>query len=92
MNLHRDTQFVVKLPDSMDFPVGSCLMCDGTTIYTSIKAAQVPVGGSIAIIGIGGLGHIGTQLAKAMVCSEWNIDSQAARDIDLSPGIQSSSS
>lgn len=42
-------------------------MCAGITIYGSIKRANIPARGSIAIVGIGGLGHIGTQLAKAMV-------------------------
>ncbi|TQW00485.1 zinc binding dehydrogenase [Cordyceps javanica] len=61
-----DARFTVKLPDSIDFSTAACLMCAGITIYGSIKRANVPAGGSIAIVGIGGLGHIGTQLAKAM--------------------------
>ncbi|KAF4443036.1 sphingosine n-acyltransferase lag1 [Fusarium acutatum] len=55
-----DARFTVKLPDSLDFPTAACMMCAG------IKRAQVPSGGSIGIVGIGGLGHIGTQVAKAM--------------------------
>ena len=43
-------------------------MCAGISIYGGIKKAGVPPRGSIGIIGIGGLGHIGTQVAKAMVC------------------------
>ena len=43
-------------------------MCAGSTVYGGIKRAEVPAGGSIGIVGIGGLGHIGTQVAKAMVC------------------------
>lgn len=51
----------------MSYPVAACLMCAGISIYGGIKRAAVPPGGSIGIVGIGGLGHIGTQLAKAMV-------------------------
>ncbi|OAA80148.1 Alcohol dehydrogenase superfamily, zinc-type [Akanthomyces lecanii RCEF 1005] len=61
-----DARFTVKLPESINFSTAACLMCAGITIYGSIKRANVPSGGSIAIVGIGGLGHIGTQLAKAM--------------------------
>jgi len=43
-------------------------MCAGISIFGGIKKATVPFEGSIGIVGIGGLGHIGTQLAKAMVC------------------------
>lgn len=57
----------MKLPDSINFSTAACLMCAGITIYGSIKRASVPAGGSIAIVGLGGLGHIGTQLAKSMV-------------------------
>lgn len=65
----RDSRFAVKLPDSLDFPTAACLMCAGISIYGAIKRAEVKPGGSIAIVGIGGLGHIGTQVGKAMVCT-----------------------
>ncbi|KAJ4005987.1 hypothetical protein NW752_001234 [Fusarium irregulare] len=61
-----DARFTAKLPNELDFPQAACMMCAGITIYGGIKRAQVPPGGSIGIVGIGGLGHIGTQLAKAM--------------------------
>jgi D-arabinose 1-dehydrogenase-like Zn-dependent alcohol dehydrogenase len=57
----------VKTPESVDLVTAAPLMCAGLSIYGGIKKAGVPPGGSIGIIGIGGLGHIGTQLAKAMV-------------------------
>ncbi|KAF4338424.1 sphingosine n-acyltransferase lag1 [Fusarium beomiforme] len=61
-----DARFIVKLPDTLDFSTAACMMCAEITVYGGIKRAQVPTGGSIGIFGIGGLGHIGTQLAKAM--------------------------
>lgn len=65
--MSSDARFTAKLPNELDFPQAACMMCAGITIYGGIKRAQVPPGGSIGIVGIGGLGHIGTQLAKAMV-------------------------
>jgi D-arabinose 1-dehydrogenase-like Zn-dependent alcohol dehydrogenase len=67
LTIPSDARFAVKLPDSLGFPTAACMMCAGATIYGGIKNAKVPAGGSIGIVGIGGLGHIGTQLAKAMV-------------------------
>ncbi|KAJ5104426.1 zinc binding dehydrogenase [Penicillium alfredii] len=61
-----DARFIVKLPDNMGFKVAAPLMCAGISIYGSIVRAGVPKGGSIGIVGIGGLGHIGTQVAKCM--------------------------
>lgn len=59
----------MKIPDSLAFTTAACLMCAGISIYGAIKRAKVPAGGSVGIVGIGGLGHIGTQIAKAMVRS-----------------------
>ncbi|KAL3454960.1 chaperonin 10-like protein [Aspergillus heterothallicus] len=61
-----DARFIVKLPDTMEFKVAAPLMCAGISIYGGIVRANVPKGGSIGIVGIGGLGHIGTQVAKCM--------------------------
>jgi len=58
---------MIKLPDDMDFKTAPPLMCAGISIYGGIVRAKVPKGGSIGIVGIGGLGHIGTQVAKCMV-------------------------
>ncbi|KAJ5815723.1 GroES-like protein [Penicillium riverlandense] len=57
---------MVKLPDDMEFKIAAPLMCAGISIYGGIVRAGVPIGGSIGIVGIGGLGHIGTQIAKCM--------------------------
>lgn len=73
---------MVKLPEGMSFSVAACLMCAGATIYGGIKKAGVAPGGSIAIVGIGGLGHIGTQLGKAMGYKVVAVDAkQSALDL-----------
>ncbi|CVL07701.1 related to ADH2-alcohol dehydrogenase II [Fusarium mangiferae] len=87
-----DARFTVKLPDSLDFPTAACMMCAGITVYGGIKRAQVSFGGSIGIVGIGGLGHIGTQVAKAMGYQVAAIDvKQDALDLvssyDLKPDV-----
>ncbi|KAL4891027.1 chaperonin 10-like protein [Aspergillus ambiguus] len=61
-----DARFIIKLPEKIEFAVAAPLMCAGISIYGGIKKADIPPGGSVGIIGIGGLGHIGTQLGKAM--------------------------
>ncbi|KAF9878254.1 hypothetical protein CkaCkLH20_04292 [Colletotrichum karsti] len=87
-----DQRFTVKLPKKLEFSVAACLMCAGISIYGAIKRARVPVGGSIGIIGIGGLGHIGTQVAKAMGYKVAAVDvKQDALDLvqsyDLKPDV-----
>jgi len=43
------------------------LTCAGTTIYGAIKTAKLKQGEIIGISGLGALGHLGAQIAKAMV-------------------------
>lgn len=68
LTMRSDARFMVKLPDDMDFKIAAPLMCAGISIYGGIVRAEVPNGGWIGIVGIGGLGHISTQVAKCMVC------------------------
>ncbi|KIJ48255.1 hypothetical protein M422DRAFT_162844, partial [Sphaerobolus stellatus SS14] len=59
-----DSQWTVALPDTMSFEVGACLMCAGPTVYCGLKTANLSPGETVAIVGAGGLGHIGVQFAK----------------------------
>jgi D-arabinose 1-dehydrogenase-like Zn-dependent alcohol dehydrogenase len=59
----------VKIPDEMEVKVAAPLMCAGISIYGVIVRANVPKGGSIGIVGIGGRGHIDAQIAQSMVYS-----------------------
>jgi len=80
-----DPNFLVRIPDSVPFEVAAAHMCAGLTIYGSIIKAQLPKNGAVAIIGVGGLGHIGTQLAKAMGYTVVAVDTkQEALDLAVS--------
>ncbi|KAM5342540.1 hypothetical protein ACJ41O_013506 [Fusarium nematophilum] len=57
---------VVHLPDSLSFEQAAPLMCAGATVWNGIKQAGLKTGQSIAIVGIGGLGVLGVQFAKAL--------------------------
>ena len=64
--MRADPVWTVKLPDEMQFETAAPLMCAGSTIYNSIHRAKQPPGALIAIVGIGGLGQLGVQYAKAL--------------------------
>ena len=59
-------RFVVKVPDGLELEVAAPLLCAGITMYTPLKHWRVGPGSRVAIIGLGGLGHVGVQLAAAM--------------------------
>ena len=58
--------YVGRLPDRVDLGELAPILCAGVTTYKGIKEADVRPGEWIAISGVGGLGHVAIQYAKAM--------------------------
>ena len=56
----------VKLPEALGGPDAAPLLCAGLTAYKALKTSGLRMGERVAIFGIGGLGHMATQVAKAM--------------------------
>ncbi|KAH7000543.1 chaperonin 10-like protein [Ilyonectria destructans] len=57
---------LVHLPDNLSFEQAAPLMCAGATVWNAIKQTNLKKGQTIAIVGIGGLGVLGIQFAKAL--------------------------
>ena len=58
--------FVAPIPKELDFAEAGPLMCAGLTVFNGLRVARYQVGQKVAIIGLGGLGHLGVLFAKAM--------------------------
>jgi propanol-preferring alcohol dehydrogenase len=58
--------YVARLPERPDFAALAPILCAGVTTYKGIKETEVRPGEWIVISGVGGLGHIAVQYAKAM--------------------------
>lgn len=54
-----------KLPDNLTFSEAAPLLCAGLTVHRALNDSGVVAGQRVAIFGIGGLGHLAVQLAKA---------------------------
>ena len=61
-----DPDYVGRLPDGLDFAPAAPVLCAGVTVYKGLKETDTRPGQTVAIIGIGGLGHMAVQYAKAM--------------------------
>lgn len=61
-----DARFVGHLPDTLDFGPAAPVLCAGVTVYKGLKETEVRPGEWVAVSGIGGLGHMAVQYAKAM--------------------------
>ena len=58
--------YVARLPPDADFAEIAPILCAGVTTYKGIKETEAKPGEWLAISGIGGLGHVAVQYAKAM--------------------------
>src|SRR6202047_4577014 len=61
-----DENYTLRIPDSIPLDVAAPLLCAGITLYSPLRHWNAGPGKRIAIIGLGGLGHMGVKLAKAM--------------------------
>jgi uncharacterized zinc-type alcohol dehydrogenase-like protein len=59
-------RFVVRIPDSLELQDAAPLLCAGITTYTPLKHWHVGEGTKVAVVGMGGLGHVAVQIAAAM--------------------------
>jgi uncharacterized zinc-type alcohol dehydrogenase-like protein len=64
-SIRTDSLFAIPIPDALDPAVAAPLLCAGITVYAPLRRLVQP-GGRVGIIGIGGLGHLAVQFARAM--------------------------
>ncbi|MBO0799430.1 MAG: zinc-binding dehydrogenase, partial [Blastocatellia bacterium] len=55
----------VKLPVALSFAEAAPLLCAGLTVHSALKKSELAPAQKIAVFGVGGLGHVALQLAKA---------------------------
>lgn len=61
-----DQDYLVRVPESLPLDAAAPLLCAGITTYSPLKHFGVKPGDKVAILGLGGLGHMGVKFAKAM--------------------------
>jgi len=61
-----DSRFAVKIPAGSDLVEIAPVLCAGVTVYKGLKMTEARPGQWVVISGIGGLGHIAVQYARAM--------------------------
>jgi alcohol dehydrogenase (NADP+) len=61
-----DEDFVLSIPNSIDLAEAGPLLCAGITTYSPLRHWSVGPGKKVAVVGLGGLGHLAVQLAAAM--------------------------
>lgn len=59
-------QALARVPDALDLFDAAPLGCAGVTTFNAVRHCGAPAGGHIAVLGLGGLGHLAVQFARAM--------------------------
>ena len=65
-NVVVDENYVLHIPENLDLAATAPLLCAGITTYSPLHHWKVGPGKKVGIVGIGGLGHMGIKIAKAM--------------------------
>jgi propanol-preferring alcohol dehydrogenase len=61
-----DARYVGRMPSNTNFVAMAPIICAGVTVYKGLKETETKPGEWVAVSGIGGLGHLAVQYAKAM--------------------------
>jgi uncharacterized zinc-type alcohol dehydrogenase-like protein len=61
-----DEAFALRVPKGLDLAGTAPLLCAGITTYSPLRHWKVGKGQKVGVVGLGGLGHMGLKLAKAM--------------------------
>ncbi len=61
-----DEAFVLRVPENLDLAATAPLLCAGITTYSPLRHWNVGPGQKVGVVGLGGLGHMGVKIAKAM--------------------------
>jgi uncharacterized zinc-type alcohol dehydrogenase-like protein len=63
-----DENYVLSIPANLPLDASAPLLCAGITLYSPLRHWHAGAGSRVAIVGMGGLGHMGVKLAHAMGC------------------------
>ncbi len=63
-----DQDYVLRIPDGLPLDAAAPLLCAGITTYSPLRHFGAKAGDKVAVVGLGGLGHMAVKLAAAMGC------------------------
>jgi alcohol dehydrogenase len=57
---------LARIPDELSFAEAAPMACAGVTVFHALRQSRAKSGDRVAVLGVGGLGHLGVQFARAM--------------------------
>ena len=84
-----DQDYVLRIPESIPLDRAAPLLCAGITTYSPLKHYGVKAGDEVAVVGLGGLGHMAVKIAVAMGARVTVLStSESKREAALALGAQ----
>ncbi len=77
-----DADYVVSVPENLDLSGVAPLLCAGITLYSPLKHWEAGPGKKVAIVGLGGLGHMGVKYAHALGAEVTVLSHSANKEAD----------
>lgn len=77
-----DEKFTLHVSEKLDLKAVAPLLCAGITTYSPLRHWKVTKGQKVAIVGLGGLGHMGVKLAAAMGAEVTVISTSDSKEVD----------
>jgi len=78
---HQD--WAIPLPDGLDPAAAGPLLCAGVTVFEPLFSAGISPTAHVAVIGVGGLGHLALQLARAWGCQVTGITTSSSKTAEI---------
>ena len=75
-------RFAVRIPDALELDVAAPLLCAGITTYNPLKRWGAGPGTKVAVVGLGGLGHLGVKFAAALGAEVTVLSQSTAKQAD----------
>jgi len=77
-----DEHFVLSVPESIDFAAAAPLLCAGITTYSPLRHWGAGPGKKVAVVGMGGLGHMAVKFAHAMGAEVTVLSQTLSKEVD----------
>lgn len=67
-SIRVDSRFVFSIPENLESENAAPLLCGGITVYSPMRRYEVKPHMKVGVVGLGGLGHLAVQFARAFGC------------------------
>ncbi len=74
-----EERFAFRLPDALPDEQAAGLMCGGMTVYNALRSMASAPSRKVAVVGVGGLGHLALQFAHALGCEVTALSSSSSK-------------